>query len=120
MYPKWTVAISECGPDEIESFCCASGSTSNNWDFMSRIASQGLQQAIRRSKILAALFCYGVTKHITDCRNCRDRVFFWDDKFRKWGLPPNRGPGKLLMVGVRDFADLRPKIRQIYLPFWRI
>jgi len=58
--PKWTVAISECGPDEIESFCCASGSTSNNWDLVSRIASQGLQQAIRRSKILAAPFCYAM------------------------------------------------------------
>jgi hypothetical protein len=31
-----------------------------------------------------------------------------------------KGPGKLLMVGVRDFADLRPKIRQIYVLFLRI
>ena len=30
------------------------------------------------------------------------------------------GPGKLLIVGVRDFADLRPKNRQIYVPFLRI
>jgi len=29
-------------------------------------------------------------------------------------------PGKLLMVGVHDFADLRPKNRQIYVPFLRI
>jgi len=33
---------------------------------------------------------------------------------------PKSGPGKLLMVGVCDFADLRPKIRQIYVPFLRI
>ena len=28
------------------------------------------------------------------------------------------GPGKLLLVGVRDFADLRPKIRQTLAPFF--
>ena len=31
-----------------------------------------------------------------------------------------KGPGKLLMFDVHDFADLRPKIRQIYVPFWWI
>jgi len=30
------------------------------------------------------------------------------------------GPGKLLMIGVRNFADLRPKNRQICLRFLRI
>ena len=28
------------------------------------------------------------------------------------------GPGKLLLVGVCDFADLRPKIRQTLAPFF--
>jgi len=37
-----------------------------------------------------------------------------------WTHHISLGPGKLLMVGVRDFADLRPKIRQIYAPFLRI
>ena len=30
------------------------------------------------------------------------------------------GPGKLLMIGVRNFADLRPKNRQICVRFLRI
>ena len=35
-------------------------------------------------------------------------------------LPPFAGPGKLLMIGVRNFADLRPKNRQIFVRFLRI
>ena len=33
-------------------------------------------------------------------------------------LSSSTGPGKLLLVGVRDFADLRPKIRQTLAPFF--
>jgi hypothetical protein len=35
-------------------------------------------------------------------------------------IPLHEGPGKLLMIGVRDFADLRPKNRQIcvHWPFF--
>ena len=44
--PEWMEAIAERAPDKIKSFGGACGRTSNYWDLMFCITSQGLQQAI--------------------------------------------------------------------------